>query len=59
MKRSHEIELLVMSMTHGRAVEKSTKVLSISMQTENWQRSRGHKLILVLQRLNEYDTLTL
>ena len=57
MKRSHEIELLVMSMTHGRAVEKSTKVLS--MQIENWQRSRGHKLILVSQRLNEYDTLTL
>ena len=57
MRRSHEIELLVMSMAHGRAVEKSTKVLSI--QTENWQRSRGHKLILVSQRLNEYDTLTL
>ena len=57
MRRSHEIELLVMSMAHGRAVEKSTKVLS--MQTENWQRSRGHKLILVSQRLNEYDTLTL
>ena len=57
MRRSHEIELLVMSMAHGSAVKKSTKVLSI--QIENWQRSRGHKLILVLQRLNEYDTLTL
>ena len=29
MRRSHEIELLVMSMAHGSAVEKSTKVLSM------------------------------
>ena len=57
MSRSHEIELSVMSMAHGSAVEKNSKVLS--MQTENWQRSRGHKQILVSQRLNEYDTLTL